>query len=43
MAEGVKTKQQADYLTEHGCDAVQGYLYDKPLTPSEVEARLQGM
>ncbi|PCI20701.1 MAG: response regulator receiver protein [Piscirickettsiaceae bacterium] len=31
VAEGVETQQQYDFLAEHKCDLVQGYLIDKPL------------
>lgn len=30
-AEGVETKEQAEFLVHHGCDVMQGYLYSKPL------------
>jgi len=31
IAEGVETEVQARYLSEHGCDISQGFLYSKPL------------
>lgn len=31
IAEGIETKAQERFLTEIGCDKVQGYLYAKPL------------
>ncbi len=31
IAEGVETKAQLDFMIEHGCDEVQGYLLSKPL------------
>ncbi len=31
VAEGVESKAQADYLFKHGCNAVQGYLYARPM------------
>ncbi|WP_235564093.1 putative bifunctional diguanylate cyclase/phosphodiesterase [Arthrobacter sp. Soil763] len=29
-AEGVETLEQAEYLIEHGCDSLQGYLFSRP-------------
>ncbi len=37
IAEGVETKEQAELLTDLGCDEVQGYYYAKPLVSSEFE------
>ncbi len=31
VAEGVETQAQADYLVQHGCNSLQGYLYSRPL------------
>ncbi|MBN2895742.1 MAG: EAL domain-containing protein [Campylobacterales bacterium] len=31
IAEGVETPQQRDFLIEHGCEQIQGYLYSPPL------------
>ncbi len=31
VAEGVETQAQLDFLIEHGCDEIQGYLISKPL------------
>ncbi len=38
VGEGVETPGQRDFLRAHGCDEAQGYLYAKPLPPSECEA-----
>jgi len=35
VAEGVETLEQAAFLRAHACDVIQGYLYCKPLTPTE--------
>lgn len=32
IAEGVETQGQSSWLTEQGCDILQGYLYGKPMT-----------
>ncbi len=37
IAEGVETKEQERLLRQAGCDYGQGYLYSKPLTPSDFE------
>ena len=30
VAEGVETEEQAVFLTSHGCQCLQGYLYARP-------------
>lgn len=37
IAEGVETTEQRDFLLAHNCDEVQGYLYSKPILPSEIQ------
>lgn len=39
VAEGVETEEQKAFLTAHGCDEMQGYLFSKPL-PSAAMAQL---
>jgi diguanylate cyclase (GGDEF)-like protein/PAS domain S-box-containing protein len=34
-AEGVETEAQRDYLLQHRCDFMQGFLFSKPLTAGE--------
>ena len=35
VAEGVEHQQQYDFLKEYDCDEIQGYLFSKPLSPSD--------
>jgi diguanylate cyclase len=35
VAEGVETDDQAQFLKDHGCDEMQGYLLSKPLSGEE--------
>lgn len=37
LAEGVETTAQQDFLLEAGCNVFQGYLYGRPMTPTELE------
>jgi EAL domain-containing protein (putative c-di-GMP-specific phosphodiesterase class I) len=32
VAEGVETSKQQEFLTEVGCDALQGYLMGRPMS-----------
>jgi diguanylate cyclase len=38
IAEGVETEAQLAVLDEMGCDAIQGYLFSRPVPPEEVES-----
>lgn len=38
IAEGVENKQQFDFLQQHDCDMIQGYIFSKPLSNIELMA-----
>ena len=40
-AEGVETREQAEFLKDVGCDQLQGYLFSKPLQAGQFYKRLQ--
>jgi diguanylate cyclase (GGDEF)-like protein len=37
VAEGVETRPAADWLTRHGCDIGQGFVFARPLRPTTLE------
>jgi diguanylate cyclase (GGDEF)-like protein/PAS domain S-box-containing protein len=41
VAEGVETTAQRDFLAEHRCDYLQGYLFSKPVPPEAAGALLE--
>jgi EAL domain-containing protein (putative c-di-GMP-specific phosphodiesterase class I) len=41
VAEGVETKEQLNFIREHGCDAMQGYFLSKPLPADQFESFLK--
>lgn len=41
IAEGVETKEQADFLGSIGCDIVQGYYYARPVPVDEFDGLLE--
>jgi EAL domain-containing protein (putative c-di-GMP-specific phosphodiesterase class I) len=42
LAEGVETREQADFLAREGCHEVQGFLFARPMTPEEIAERVRG-
>lgn len=42
VAEGVESKEQKEFLTQNGCDYIQGYYYSKPLPEAELIQKLSG-
>ncbi len=38
VAEGIETKEQADFCAFNGCTILQGYYYSKPISAAEFEA-----
>ncbi|TLX55864.1 hypothetical protein DN826_09955 [Stutzerimonas nosocomialis] len=41
VAEGVETVEQQRFLTELGCDTLQGFLLDRPMTVEQIRRRLE--
>lgn len=41
VAEGVESKEQADFLRGLHCNTIQGYLYSRPLSAVDIEQLLQ--
>lgn len=40
VAEGIDKKERLELLTGMGCDIIQGYIFDKPLSPQDFLKRL---
>ena len=41
IAEGVEENGQLEFLRDHRCDEIQGYIFSQPLTASEAEQLLE--
>ena len=40
VAEGAETKEQVEFLKEHGCDYIQGYYFYRPMKKDEFSKKL---
>lgn len=40
VAEGVEKQEQLEFLQQHNCDQVQGYIFSRPLPPTDFELLL---
>ena len=40
LTEGVETKEAYDFLRENGCNQLQGYLFSRPVSKEDFEAKL---
>ena len=41
VAEGVETTEQLDFLTDAGCDEIQGFYFSQPVSAQEIERMLR--
>jgi EAL domain-containing protein (putative c-di-GMP-specific phosphodiesterase class I) len=42
IAEEIETEEQLEFLLEHGCDYIQGFLFSKPMEIEELSTALRG-
>ncbi|MCL2160949.1 MAG: EAL domain-containing protein [Betaproteobacteria bacterium] len=43
VAEGVETEEQRRFLSDHGCDIFQGFLFSRPVPASDFAQKLAGL
>lgn len=43
IAEGVETENQMDFLKRNSCDAIQGFIWSKPLSAKEIETVISNL
>ena len=41
VAEGVETREQEEFLADHGCQMMQGFFFGRPMAPERFEELLQ--
>ena len=41
VGEGIETEAQREVLRRQGCDAMQGYLFSRPVAPEDLVSRLE--
>ena len=41
VSEGIETKAQQDFLVEHGCDSLQGFMYSKAQPAKDIERMMK--
>jgi EAL domain-containing protein (putative c-di-GMP-specific phosphodiesterase class I) len=41
VAQGVETKEQADFLRQHACDEFQGFYFNRPMSADQFTELLQ--
>lgn len=40
IAEGVETEEQLHYLSENGCDDIQGFFFSPPVTAEQLQSTI---
>ena len=41
VAQGIETRDQAEFLRQHACDELQGFYFNRPLPADQFEQLLQ--